>query len=217
MLVEKVREDNILSAFEKKETKVEDIAEKVMKNPNLLPEFFVGISSTNPRIKFGSAKVLRIISERKPEMLYSKLDFFVNLLDSENNILKWIALDIISNLTRIDFRNEFNKLFKKFYGYLYEGSLITAGHVVDNSSKIALSKPELQDKITEELLKVEEVTLPTQECRNILIGKTIKAFEVYFDNLKDKDKVISFVKRQSNNPRNATKARAEKFLKRLEE
>ena len=70
-----MKEDNILSAFEKKETKVEDIAEKVMKNPNLLPEFFVRISSTNPRIKFGSAKVLRIISERKPEMLYSKLDF----------------------------------------------------------------------------------------------------------------------------------------------
>ena len=212
-----MKNNNILSAFEQKETEVEDIAKKVMENPYLIPEFFVGISSTNPRVKFGSAKTLRIISERKPEMLYSRMDFFASLLDSENNILKWIALDIIANLTRIDSRNEFSKLFKKFYGYLYEGSLITASHVVDNSSKIALSKPELQDKITEELLKVEEVTLPTKECRNILIGKAIKAFEVYYDNLKDKDKVISFVKRQSNNPRNATKARAEKFLKRLEE
>jgi len=212
-----MKEDNILSAFEKKETEAEDIAEKVMKNPNLLPELFVGFSSTSPRIKFGSAKTLRIISERSPELLYSRMDFFADLLDSENNILKWIAMDIIANLTTIDYRNEFSKLFKKFYGYLYEGSLITAGHVVDDSGKIALSKPELSDEITRELLKVEKILLPTKECRNILIGKTIKAFEVYYGNLKDKDKVISFVKRQSNNPRNATKARAEKFLRRLEE
>lgn len=210
-----MKKNNILSAFEHEETEVEDIAKKVMENSHLLSEFFVGISSTNSRIKFGSVKTLRIISERKPEMLYSRMDFFVNLLDSKNNILKMDCLGYNCKPKRIDSHSEFNKLFKKFYGYLYEGSLITASHVVDNSSKIALSKPELQDKITEELLKVEEVTLPTKECRNILIGKAIKAFEVYYDNFKDKDKVISFVKRQSNNPRNATKARADKFLKRL--
>jgi len=210
-----MKRNNILNALERKETKVEDIAEKVIENPHLLPELFTGISSTNPKIKFGCAKVLRTISEKNPQMLYSKMDFFANLLDSENNILKWIAIDIIANLTIVDSNNEFNRLFKKFCGFLYEGSLITAGHVVDNSGKIALSKPELQDKITEELLKVEEIPLPTKECRNILIGKTIKAFEVYCDKIRDKDKVVSFVKRQLDNPRNATKAKAEKFLKRL--
>ena len=211
-----MKEDNILSAFEKKETEVEDITEKVMKNPNLLPELFVGFSSTSPRIKFGSAKTLRIISERNPELLYPRMDFFADLLDSENNILKWITMDIIANLTTIDYRDEFNKLFKKFYSYLYEGSLITAGHVVDNSGKIALSKPELQDEITQELLKIEKIPLPTKECRNILIGKTIQAFEIYSDRIKDKDEMVSFVKRQLNNPRSATKAKAEKFLKRYE-
>jgi hypothetical protein len=107
-------------------------------------------------------------------------------------------------------------LFKKFYGCLYEGSLITAGHVVDNSGKIALSKSELQNEITKELLKVEKIPLPTKECKNILIGKTIKAFEVYYDKIKDKDEIVTFVKRQSNNPRNATRTKAKKFLKRYE-
>jgi hypothetical protein len=125
-------------------------------------------------------------------------------------------MDIIANLTTIDSRNEFDKLFKKFYGCLYEGSLITAGHVVDNSGKIALSKSELQNEITKELLKVEKIPLPTKECKNILIGKTIKAFEVYYDKIKDKDEIVTFVKRQSNNPRNATRTKAKKFLKRYE-
>lgn len=149
-------------------------------------------------------------------MLYPKMEFFVNLLDSENNIVKWNTMDIIANLTAVDSRNEFNKVFKKFYLNLNCGSLITAGHIVDNSGKIALHKPELQDEITEQLLKVEKIPLPTEECRNILIGKTINAFQAYFEKIKDKNEVISFVKRQLDNPRNATRAKAEKFLKKIE-
>lgn len=189
-----------------------------MKNPQALQELLAGVRSKNPKIKFGSAKTLRTISERKPEMLYSEWKFFANLLDSKNNILKWNAMDIIANLTKVDSRNEFDRLFKKFYGYLYEGSLITAGHVVDNSAKIALSKPDLQDEITKELLKVEKIPLPTEECRNILIGKTINAFQTYYDRItdKNKDEVVSFVKRHLHNSRNATKAKAEKFLKKWE-
>lgn len=214
--IEKMEKNNILNAIAKKETENEEVAEKTMKNPELLPELLAGINSTNPRIRFESAKVLRIISRRKPEMLYSRMEFFVNLLDSENNILKWNAMDIIANLAKVDSRDEINRLFKKFFGYLYEGSLITAGHVIDNSGKIALSKPELQDEITKELLKVEEIPLPTEECRNILLGKTITAFQVYFDRIKNRQKVVSFVKRQLNNSRNATKAKAERFLVKLE-
>lgn len=212
-----MEKNDILNALKEKGSEAEDVAEKVIENTHLLPRLLTGISSPNPKLKFGCAKALRTISEKNPQMLYSKMGFFVNLLDSENNILKWTAIDIIANLATVDFDNEFNRLFQKFYGFLYDGSLITAGHVVDNSGKIALSKPELQDEITKELLKVEEIPLPTKECRNILIGKTIKAFEVYYGKIRDKDKVVSFVKRQLDNPRNATKAKAEKFLKRLEQ
>jgi len=208
-----MKEDDIQVSLEK--GRIEDVAEEVLRDPELLPKLLAGISSKNPRVKFGAAKTLRLMSEKNPKMLYSKVGFFANLIDSKNNILKWIAMDIIANLTAVDSHDEFNRLFKKFYGYLYEGSLITAGHVVDNSGKIALSKPDLQDKITDELLKVEKVPLPTSECRNILIGKAINAFNVYYNEVDDKDKVISFVKRQLNNPRKATKNKAEKFLRKF--
>jgi len=208
-----MKENSLLDMIARKEK--EDVVEKVIERPELLSELLTGLHSVNPRIRFESAKVLRIISGRKPEMLYAQRESFVNLLDSENNILKWNAMDIISNLTTIDSHNEFDRLFKKFYGLLYEGSLITAGHVVDNSAKIALSKPKLQEELTKELLKVEKIPLPTKECRNIIIGKTINALQLYYDKIKDKEAVISFVKRQLNNPRNATKAKAEKFVKRF--
>jgi hypothetical protein len=202
----------MLGKLDRKQDNSESLARRIVKNPNQLSVVFNGISSENPRIKFRSAKVLKIISEKNPKLLYPKIDFFIELLGSENNIIKWNAMDTTANLATVDSKNKFDKIFKKFYGFLYEGSLVTASHVVDNSGKIAGAKPNLQSKITNELLKIEKVPLPTEECKNILLGKTIVAFDMYFDKIQNKKEVISFVKRQLTNSRNATKVKAEKFL-----
>jgi hypothetical protein len=214
-----MKKTDVLEKLGKKEKKAEDIAKNVIKDPNLLPEIFNGISSENSRVKFKSAKILRVISEKNPEILYPKMDFFINLLDSENKILKWNAMDVIGNLTSIDLKNKFDEIFKKYYSFLSAEGMITVAHVVDNSGKIAKAKPYLTQRITSELLKLEKIpTKPqlTQECKNILLGKVILAFGMYFDIIENKDNVISFAKRQINNTRNATKVKAEKFLKKIE-
>jgi len=213
--MKRMKKSEILDNLGKKEIKAEDLAEKIVKNPDFLLDILNGVSSGNSRIKFKSAKILRIISDKNPKMLYPEMDFFINLLDSENNIIKWNAMDVIANLTFVDSKNKFDKIFDKYYGFLYEGNLITAGHVVDNSGKIAKAKPNLQSKITSELLKVEKIPLPTEECRNILLGKVILSFGQYIDQVKDKEEMISLAKVQLNNTRNATKKKAEKFLKKL--
>lgn len=210
---------DILEKLGKKEIKAEDMAKDVIKDPSLLPEIFNGISLENPRIKFKAAKTLRIVSEENPEILYSKMDFFVNLLESENRILKWITIDVIGNLTSVDSKNKFDKIFKKYYGFLSADSMITISHVVDNSGKIAKAKPHLTQKITSELLQLEKIpTTPhlTQECKNILLGKAILAFSTYFGQIENQKNVTSFAKRQLNNTRNATRVKAERFLKTVE-
>jgi hypothetical protein len=193
--------------------KPEDLAEKATRDSSLLSGIFDLVSSTDSKLKFKSAKILVLISKKDPGKLYPKMGFFINLLDSENSILKWNAIGVIANLALVDVDKRFDKIFGKFYGFLQEGSLITAGHVVGNSGKIANAKPDLESKITNELLKVEKIRLPTEECRNILLGHAILSFDQYFDRIQNKDEVISFVRRQLKNSRNATRAKAERFLK----
>ncbi len=203
----------VLEKLEK--NKAEDLAEKAITDQSLLLEVFDGISSSNPKLKFKSAKILTLISRKSPQKLYPKIDFFINLLGSENKILKWNAIDIIANLVPVDVNKRFDKIFGKFYGLLQEGSLITAAHVVDNSGKIANAKPNLETKITNELLKVETIQLPTKECRNILAGKTILSFYQYYEQAQNKKEIVSFVKRQLSNSRRATRTKAERFLKKI--
>jgi len=78
-------------------------------------------------------------------------------------------------------------------------------------------KPKLQDAITKKLLKVEKLSVPTAECRNILIGKTIDALSAYYDEIEDKHEVVSFVKRHLNNPRRSTQTKAQRFMKKMKE
>ena len=208
---------SILNGLAKKEVNAEYIAKDVLKNPSLLPDLLTGVSSENSRIKFKSAKTLRIISDENPKMLYSKMDFFTNLLDSKNKILRWIAIDVIGNLASVDSENKFYRIFEKYYSLLSDESMITIGHVIDNSGKIARAKQHLTQKITSKLLNLETILKPylTKECRNILLGKAILALGEYFDQIQNKDEVISFVKTQLNNNRNATKKKAESFLRKI--
>ncbi len=207
-----MNKSNTLEELGKKDDKSEEIAEKVIEDPDLLLEIFQGLSPENKRIKNRSAKILRIVSGKNPEIVYPKISVFIDLIDGKDTILKWIAIDVIGNLAPVDTENQFTKIFKKFYTFLSDESMITAGHVIDNSGKIARAKPELSKKITTELLKVEKIPR-NNECKNILLGKVILAFDLYFDQIEDKEKIHSFVQRQLENPRNATRLKAEKFLK----
>jgi len=208
------QKNEITEQLGKKAITPDDLAEDVKKNPDLLPKIYKGISSPNTNIKFGCAKILKLVSAEKPETLYPKMDFFINLLDINNNIIKWNVMDVIGNLTKVDKDRRFDKSFQKYYDLLSDKSIVSAAHVIDNSGKIALAKPHLTQKITTELLKIENIPR-SQECKNILMGKAILAFGKYFNQIDNKDEVVSFVKRQLDNNRNATKVKAEKFLKKM--
>jgi len=201
--------------LEKKENNGERIADAILKKPNLTPGVITGISSSSPTVRFKCAKILRLISEARPEVLYPYFDFFENLLNNENNIIKWNATDVIANLATVDSENKFNRIVTRYYGLLNEGSLITAAHVVENSGKIARAKPNLRGRIAAEILKVTEIPLPTAECRNIIAGKAITAFSRYPELVTDKKIAISFVTCQLNSARSATRKKAETFLRGL--
>ena len=97
------------------------------------------------------------------------------------------------------------------------GKLITANNATMALAAVAIAKPQYQKQITEELLKVEHYEYDTDECRNIAIGKVIEAIGSYSTQLQDKKAVIEFARRQTKNTRNATRKKAERFLKKAKQ
>jgi len=213
-------EHELLQKLADKSMTKKELLQKIKQNFNLLPEVLDGISSSKAAIRYGCAKVLTDLSEERPEKLYPYFDSFVDLLDSKYRILTWNALAIIANLTKVDSNKKFDVIFDKYYNFLDDEYMVTVANVVRYSGKIALAKPHLTQKITDELLKVENIsTTPhlTEECKRVIAEETIESLDLFFDRIDTKDKVISFVKRQLNSPRKTLKTKAENFLKKWNE
>jgi hypothetical protein len=211
-------ENELLQRLVDKSMKTEKLLQNVKQDYNLLPTVLKGVSSTKAAIRYGCAKVLMDLSDEYPEQLYPYMDFFVDLLDSKYRILTWNAMAIIANLTKVDKNRKFDAIFDKYYRFINDEYMVTVANVVGHSGKIALAKPYLIEKIANELLKVENIsTTPhlTEECKKVIAEKTIKSFDLFFDKIRQKEKVASFVKRQLNSPRKTLRTTAEKFLTKL--
>jgi len=209
-------ESELLRKLGNKSLTKEALLQEVRENPDLIPEVLSGVSSSKAAIRYGCAKVLMDLSGEQPEKLYPYMDSFIALLDSKYRILVWNAMAIIANLARVDRDKKFDAVFSKYYGFLIDPYMVTVANVVGNSCKIALAKPYLVQKITSELLRVENIsTTPhlTAECKWVIAEKAIEFFDVFFDRIEAKDKVVSFVKRNQNSSRKSLRTKAGNFLK----
>lgn len=205
----------MLQDIDKKSVSVESIANKIVKDRKLLDDLLKNVSSDKVVIKYKSSKVLMLLGEQQPSMLYPKWDFFVKLLGNENTFLRVIGATTIANLTRVDTENKFEKIFDKYYNLLEDESMINAANIAGRSGIIAKAKPHLQGKVTNKLLDIDK-THHSSECKNIIKGKAILSFSEYIDEFEDKEKIIQFVRKESRNTRSATRKKAEKFLKKWE-
>lgn len=170
-----------------------------------------GLSSANPKVKYGTAKKILALAKENPAGLAGDRDFFLKLLDSENKILKWTAIDVLGALSTLSVPDE--ALLARFFGFLISGELITANHAIAALGKITAAHTGLRNRILAELLKVEHYDYATTECRNIAIGKVLEALDVEW--VRNNKAAIAFVKRQTKNSRNTTRKKAEKLLKKF--
>jgi len=209
-------EDELLQKLADRSIAKEELLQKIRNDFDLLPMVLKGVSSPKATIRYGCAKVLMDLSDESPEKLYPYMDSLANLLDSKYRIITWNAMAIIANLTRVDKERKFDAIFDKYYRLINNDYMVTVANVVGHSGKIALAKPYLANKITNELLRVENIsTTPhlTEECKRVIAEKAIESFDLFFDKIEQKEKVISFVKRHRNSKRPALRAEAENFLK----
>jgi hypothetical protein len=178
-----------------------------------LNDFF----SKTAMIKYASAKKAIAISKEGPSELYPDFDFFIELLNSENQIIKWTAIQVIGNLSKVDKKKKVDKLLPRLIGFLNCGKMITANNTILALSEIALNKPKNQEMIFKEFIKVEHYNYDTLECRNVALGKVVSALGKFKDEIKDRKDILEFLERQTNNTRASVKKRAIKLLEKLKQ
>ena len=177
------------------------------------------LQSRDPKTKYGFAKELVQIAKDDPAFLYPWFDQLTELLDSENNILKWNAFalaDILGYLSKIDSDQQIDGILPKLTNLLHSGHLITCNHAIFALGLTAQNKPAHQTAIINELLKVANDTFETETCRAIAMGKVLETLHPFAHTIKDNTEVMQFMRDAQASQRNATKNKADRLLRKLE-
>jgi hypothetical protein len=205
-----------LQNLKRKKINIKNLARRAVKDEKIIKELMENLLLKEETVRFNSYKILHYISEAQPKVLYPHWDFFAEMLADDNTYHKYIAINVLANLTSVDNKNKFEKIFGKYYGLLTDESIIPASQVAVNSGKIAKALPKLQNKITNKLLRIKKMAKATSRNRNIdlLKSSVVQSFAEYFEKVKDKKKIIGFVKEQLNSKSPKTRKVAKEFLER---
>ena len=163
----------------------ENFAQKALKNEKALWEMIDNLSKKCDK-RWPSFKILNYMSEKYPEALYLKWDYITDLFRTGNSYTKYATIYILANLTKVDKKNKFKKLFDDYFGEIDSNRTVTAAQVVYNARKIAKAKPELQDNIIKKIMDIENTHKGKQ--KGLIEGYAIDAFYEYYQDFTNKKK-----------------------------
>jgi hypothetical protein len=198
----------MLLDLRKKDANVKSIAKKALKDDDLLSELVENLKSQEETVRYNSYKVLLEITQKKPEALYPSWDFLEGMLDAKNTYWRSSSARLLGNLMAVDSKNKFEKIFDRYYDLLNDSVIIAAG-ITANSGRIAKAKPKLQSKITNKLLNIDKTD---QKHKDLIKAGAIESFDEYFEDAKDKKKILKFVKEQLDCESPKTRKKAKEFL-----
>lgn len=190
---------------------IDIIVEKVILDDNLIKPILEGILSKNDEIREKNFRILLQISRKYPKILYSKWDFLVDLLNSDNHYHRYMSINLIAIIASNDITNKFKEIFDEYFGNIGNDRTMVAGQTILNSGKIANKIPSLIPKITNILLNIDKIHRGKQI--ELLKGYAIESFNEYFDKINDKNEILNFVKKQLNSNSPKTRKNAKEFIK----
>lgn len=190
----------------------------VIEDKTILDSLFDIAATETSSIKYACTKIIRMVSEKEPELIYPYFEILAKWIHHKNSFIKWDGIITLSNISAVDDENKFKDIYQDYFALIQDPQMITASNVVGNAWKIVLAKPELENDITKRLLKVPDIVYlhkgsPSPECNYIVCGQVLECFDHYFNSSENQSEMINFAKEQLNSKRKSVVKTAEKFLK----
>lgn len=186
---------------------------------NMLPILLDIVKTDNTSVKYTCTKVVRLINEQRPELVYPYFEQVASWLKHPNSFIKWDACRILADLAAVDLENKFARIYQDYFDLIHDPQMITAANVIGNAWKIVQARLEWESDITGRLLEVPGIVYlhegePSPECNSIACGHVIKCFDHYFNRSANQAEMLLFAEEQRKSTRKAVSKIAEKFLQR---
>ncbi|MBI5154853.1 hypothetical protein HZA57_06420, partial [Candidatus Poribacteria bacterium] len=138
---------SILEEIAEKGSDKSDIAGRVAAAPELVPELLTGLTDKRADVRFGCDKILGLLAERAPEVLYPHIESFITNVEHPNTILRWGAIAVLGRLAAVDEPRRIDALVPELLEPIAGPVLVTAVKCIEATARIALAKPEFTDRV----------------------------------------------------------------------
>ncbi|PPD57257.1 hypothetical protein JP09_010220 [Dehalogenimonas etheniformans] len=189
--------------------------EQADSDPSIIPEL-ISIMNSKGTDRFRAAKELSLIARDAPELLYPEFNIFADLLDNQSSVLLWNGLRILGYVARVDTQHRLDGVIDKYLSHLWDKKLVTAANVVLGAGQILKYRPELANKILNQILQVDEIPLPTDECHQVIRGHVLSAFIDGFESLGNDARIFEFAQRCSQSGRPSTMKKSEELIRKMQ-
>lgn len=194
------------------------IVSEAIENAAILHSLFELVLTETSSIKYVCTKIIRLVSEQKPELIYPYFDEIIKWLHQENSFIKWDGILTLSNLSAVDYEDKFDAIYSDYFSLIRDPQMITAANVIGNAWKIILAKPKLESDITRRLLEVPNIVYmnkgdPSPECNSIVSGQVLECFEHYFQYSGNQAAMVSFAEGLLGCSRKSVAGKAAEFLR----
>ena len=127
---------DIVKEISKKGADAAKIAGYAIKNPQSIKQLIEGVTAPKGSVRFSYEKVLRLISEQRPELIYPYFDVFRQLSGCDNSFLKWGAILTIGNLASVDSDNKIDEIFDEYYAPVKGPVMVTAANIIGDRKSV---------------------------------------------------------------------------------
>ena len=165
-------------------------------------------------------KIVRYISEDRPQLLYPCFDRLFALLDSDNAFIRLGVILSVPNLLELDSQTErkWENCAGRYLRLLDTDDIAVFGNVVQRVPRILKAYPEAADTVLPRLLETDSHNFYRKhelspECRNGPVGHVIDCFSVLLCLPGYQEKMIAFAERKRDNERNQVRGKSARFLK----
>ena len=190
----------------------EQLAQKAIKKPVLLPALLDGLDEVKADVKYGCGKALRVIVDEEPALLYPYFDLFSAMLENRNKIMRWEAIYIISGLAPEDDEDKISAIWEVYFKPIEGPEMITAANIVNGAARFALARRDLLEPAIREILRVRKGKYETGECYRVVAGAALKAFDKLYKLAPDKGPLIQFAELHAKSSRIPTRNAARRLL-----
>jgi hypothetical protein len=197
-----------------KKLDLDSTAQLAAKDASLLVKIIAGIApeNHNASLRYNCFRVLMRVAANHPALLMPFWDQFADELHDSRADQQYIGIRLLAELIPLDTTLKFDRVFDLYFSLLTAPGLINANQVAGIAGKLALARPDLEDKITHLLLTFHNSHLDT--IRNDLVKSyAIESFQMYFDKVNNSAPILEFIQGLVKSPSPRARKAAKDFLR----